>query len=332
MSSYSLRTPVVDPNLLIEVATAMAGASTPLSISDIERVIDRSEDYSKSIANLGLELGLIEVADDDENNADENYVIVREVKMQFRQASPEQRTNLLLGLLQGYKPFISFSSALLQGVDPERAALRADVLYELGIDEGNLEAQFRKLGIYTGVFEETDEGIGFQFDTRVLTDEYIQEFSDAVGTALVARLYLENRLGEEIMEYMDNGSVDELINALELFMERPRSAIAAAGRAVEDFERLIGTDHGDAGTDYSEAEGIGQLTSKLQGDDLLMKRHLHGGNYLAGLRNPSGGHGKDPETLERWDVGPEVALGYVLASIHFIRSLHTYVIQERQVL
>jgi len=324
MSEYSLKAPVVQPSLLMEVAATLADSHRSLSVDELARVIDREEDYVRAVVHLGQQLGLIESTDD-------GYQVVRDVRMQLRQSSEGQRRDLLSSLLQQYQPFISFASSLVQDNEPERAALQTDVVHQLGIAEEEIKEQFLKLGDFSTLLRREDDEVKFEFDVSVLTDGFIERLSISVQYSLAARLFLKNRLGDEIVAYLDSDTVDELTNALSLFWDRPRSAIAAAGRAVEDVQRDLGNQYGN-GADYSAADGIGQLTDMLQSDSLIKKRHLHGGNYLAGMRNPSGGHGKDPDELERWDVSPEVALGYVLAAIHYIRSLYAYIVQDRLVL
>lgn len=325
MPEHSLRNPVVEPALLMEAAVALADSPRALSTNDVERIVDRSGSYTESLIHLGKELNLIESEDD-------GHIIARSVRMQIRQSTEDQQKKLLNDLLQQYKPFVAFSSSLIQGSASDKAALQTDVVYQLEIEEEKIKDQFIKLGEYAGLFSEIGDNISTSFNTKALTDEYLTEISDAMNATIVARLFVENRLGDEVVVYLDEDTLNEIVNSMELFWERPRSAIAAAGRAVEDFQRDIGNDYGKSGTDYTKADGIGQVTQMLQSDGLIKKRHLHGGNYLAGMRNPSGGHGMDPEELERWDVSPEVAFMYSVAAIHHIRSLYVYVYQNRLVL
>lgn len=325
MSDYSLQIPVVSPELLMETVNTLASSPRDLSINDIESIIDKETDYAESLVHLGSQLGLIK-------KQNGNYVAERSIKMQVRQSSDRQRKILLNNLLQQYDPFVKFASSLIQGDNAERASVQVKVVYQLGVESENIEEQFKRLAEYSGLFSRNGEDLSAEFNTSVTTDEFIEDLSKAVNKPLVARLFLENRFGDELVAYIDEDTFEELVNALELFWERPRSSIAAAGRAVEDFLREVGDDYGQSGTNYSSSNGIGQLIDDLQGDSLIKKRHFHGGNYLAGIRNPSGGHGKDPDELERWEVSPEVAFGYTLSSIHFIRSLYAHVEQGRLVL
>jgi hypothetical protein len=309
----------------METVSTLASSPRELTIGDLEQVSENDEDHTEALVHLGKQLGLIQ-------DGDSGYAANRSIKMQVRQSTTEQRKILLGNLLQQYDPFIAFTSSLIQGSSSEQAGLQATVVYELDVDPEIATQQLIELATYANLFSEEDETLSAQFDTSVLTDEFIEDLYTNMKKPLIARLFLENRLGDEIVGYMDTDTFDELENSLELFWERPRSSIAAAGRAVEDFLRDLGSTYGSNQSQYSQSNGIGQLIQALQSDGLIKKRHLHGGNYLAGVRNPSGGHGKDPDELERWDVSPEVALGYVLAAIHFIRSIYEYVEQGRLVL
>lgn len=74
-----------------------------------------------------------------------------------------------------------------------------------------------------------------------------------------------------------------------------------------------------------------QVVQRMKGDGIVLKRHLHGANYLGAMRIP-GSHGKQKETLESWEVDQEVALGVILATMDYIRSLYWFVKEERQLL
>ena len=139
MVEYSLTSPVVEPEKLMEAATNLAGAHRELSAEDIEELIDRGETYTESILQIGIELGIIEKSDND-------YIINRDVRMQLRQSSSEQKIRLLRSRLQQYKPFIAFVSSLIQGSSPDRAAKQVKVLYQMDIAAEDLNTQLLKLG------------------------------------------------------------------------------------------------------------------------------------------------------------------------------------------
>ncbi|MGB9987331.1 hypothetical protein [Salarchaeum japonicum] len=329
MSEYALRATVVDPAVLMDAAGRLADAPRPLTVDELSELIEYGSTYTSAVVTLGEELRLII-----EDSEEDGYRVNRDFRMQVRQSSVEKKQILLRSRLQQYRPFISFVSSLVQDTDPARSASQVSVLFEFEVTAEHIEKQFIKLGVYSGIFDQqaSDGDFEFSIDTRVITEEFIKRVADAVKSPPFARLFLQKRLDEEIIDYLDDDTVGELTTALELFWERPRSAIAAAGRAVGDVQRDLGNDYGNGYEKYSNANGITELADCLSSDELINSRHLHAGKYLGGMRNPSGGHGKDAETLKRWEVSEEVAFGYILASIHYIRSVFAFVVQDRQVL
>lgn len=324
MTDKSLHSRVVKPSVLMEAVFSLAQSPRPLEKGDISKFVDKNQRYAKAAIQLGTELDLI-------RESGEGYKINPDIEEEVRKSSPEQRFVILNKYVQRYEPFTAFLSFLSKGYDTDRAAVQVEVLYQLGIDEEKLEMQFVSLGEYTKLLEISNGSVEINIESDPLTEEYIRDLEKALKSEASARVFLEDRIGEDIVSYMNDEDIEELVTALLDYRDSPRNAISAAGRAVEDFQREIGADHGVEG-DYSEASGIGQLSDELHREDWSMKRHLHGGNYLGGMRNPSGGHGYNPETLERWEVNREVALDYILSSIHYVRSLYRISVEDRQVL
>ncbi|MFB6199745.1 MAG: hypothetical protein ABEJ83_02610 [Candidatus Nanohaloarchaea archaeon] len=324
MTDLSLHSRVVKPAVLMEATFGLSQAPKPLEEEEISRFIDKNSRYARAALNLGTEIEIIQ-------ESKQGYEINPEIEEEVRKSPPDQRFAILNKYVQRYEPFTAFLSFLTKGYSSDRAAVQVDVLYDLGMSEEKLERQFVNLGVYTNLLEKTNEDVTVNVEENPLTDEYIQDLEIALKSEAAARVFLEDRIGEDIIAYMNDEDIEELVTALLEHRSNPRNAISAAGRAVEDFQREIGDDHGIEGN-YSGASGIGQLADELHRESWSMKRQLHGGKYLGGMRNPSGGHGYNPETLERWEVNPEVALDYILASIHYIRSLYRISVDNRQVL
>ncbi len=320
----SLRANVVNPEVLMEAVFGLSQTPRPLERDEISRFIDCGTRYTKAVIHLGEELNLMQ-------EVDSGFEVNSDIAEEVRKLSPDQRFVILNKYLQRYKPFIAFLSFLSKGYEPDRAAVQVDVLYDLGISEEKIKKQFIKLGTYSNLLENDNGTIAVSAKDSPISEEYIQELEDALKSEATARIFIEDQIGEDVVAYMNDKYVDELATALVEHNSSPRNSISAAGRAVEDFQRDIGNDYGTSGN-YSSASGIGQLATELHKENWTMKRHLHGGNYLGGMRNPSGGHGYNPKTLERWDVQPEVAVEYALAAMHYIRSLYRSAEDNKQVL
>jgi hypothetical protein len=323
---YRLYSHHVQPADLMETAYGLSKSPKPLTDEDIERLVDRNGRTVRSLIHLGEELNVLQ------ETTENSYIVNPSLEDDIRQASIEQRHTLLQTYLERYEPFTAFLSFVIKGYTADEAAERVDILYDLGIASEKIKKQFVTLGKYTGLVEEDEDEIAVYADEDPLSEEYITQLRDASSSSINARVFLEDRIGEEIIAYMDHETVEDLIEALLIFRESPRNSIQSASRAVEDFQRELVSDYGD-GDGYSSATGIGKLAMAIhREEDWSFKRHLHGGNYLGGMRNPSGGHGKNTETLERWEIHEEVALGYILAAMHYIRSVYYAAVQSRQVL
>ncbi|WP_143165465.1 hypothetical protein [Halobaculum gomorrense] len=322
---YSLYARVVKPDLVLEAVFGIAESPAPMDPDSLQEFIDREERYTDAVIHLAKELNMA-------REAPAGLVVDPEIEDEIKRASPDQRFVILNRYVQRYEPFTTFSSFINKGYSAEAAARKVNSLYQMNIADSKLKSQLLNLGEYAEIISVGDEPRVTGIGEDPLSEKYVEDLLTALQSEMSARLFLEDRLGEDLVRYLDHGSFEELIAALRLFEDEPRSAIAAAGRAVEDFQRDLAADYGSEDRDYQSASGIGQLTMHLNGDDLMMKRHLHGGNYLGGMRNPSGGHGKDTETLERWDVSSEVALEYVLAATHYIRSQYRYTTELKQIL
>lgn len=324
-TDYSLYARVVRAEVVMEAVFGIAESPKPLEEEGISDFIDMGERYTDAVVHLAKQLDLIQ-------KTPTGYIVHPEIKTEIKQAAPDQRFVILNRHLQRYEPFSAFCSFINKGYSADEAAKKVDALYELGLAESKLKNQFLNLGTYAEILSDNSQTKVVGIEDNPLSDDYVEDLLSALQSEMSARLFLEDKLGEDLVTFLDHGTFEELIAALKLFQEEPRSAIGAAGRAVEDFQRELAEEFGSNDRNYQSASGISQLTKHLQGDDLMMKRHYHGGNYLGGMRNPSGGHGKDTETLERWDVSSDVALEYILAAVHYIRSQYRYTTEKRQVL
>lgn len=321
MSDYSLYARVVRPEAVMEAAYGLASSPRPLSADEISRFIEKGERYTQSVINLGQELELIYQSGD-------KYRADSDIEKELRQAEKEQRSLLLKKYVLQYEPFMTFLSFLLKGYDRSTSAKNTDVLYDLGLDESKLENQFSNLGEWTDILSEEE----IEIEIKSLSRDYLKKLEEAIESKASARIFLEQKLGEDVFAYLGEELIEDLITGIQEFEDSPREAIGAVGRAVEDFQRDIGNNYGKEGEYREGIHGIGQLSGQMQREDWSMSRHLHGGKYLSAMRNPSGGHGYNPETLERWEVRSDVGLDYILASLHYIRSVYRMAESRRQVL
>lgn len=320
MPDYSLYARVIRPEELMEAAFGLAESREPMNEDEISEFIDKSERYTRAVLTLGTQLGVV-------IESENSYIVDSSNKSQIRKARQEERSLILKEYLLRYEPFITYISFLRKGYEKEDAASKINVLYELGLEKSKLCSQFDNLAEWTGVINEGE----IEIEMNSLSEDYLRDLDEATESEASARLFLEYKLGQEIFAYMETEQIEEFVDALLNFKKIPRNSISSAGRAVEDFQRDIGEEFGTEGN-YEEANGIVQMAQQMHREQWSLGRHLHGGKYLGGMRNPSGGHGYNPETLERWEVNSDVALEYILASLHYIRSTYMSAKENVQVL
>jgi len=175
------------------------------------------------------------------------------------------------------------------------------------------------------------ENLSLTIEVDTLPTSYIRDLQTALESEAKARLYVHEKLGEEVVAYVDEESIEKFQEALLSYRKSPDNAIVSAVVGTENITRELAVNEGSPDSDYSKANGIGSLAKMMRRDDMILKRHLHSANYLGAMRIP-GAHGKESETLESWKVSPEVSLEVILSSLSYIRSIYLYIKQDRQVL
>lgn len=322
-TEYELHSRPVKARPLIEAVIGLANTPVPLRMEDVAEIIDMSEAYTRAVIQLGTELDLMQ------KNGD-GYEVVPDIKEEARKMSPEQGFVLINRQCQRYNPFMTFISYLNKGFDSYRSAQTVKALYDIDVSTDVLEKQFLNLGESAELLDDDDiQSPNIEADTLPTT--YVDNLQDALTSEANARLFVLEKLSEEVVAYADDESIEKFQEALLTYKESPDNAIVSAVVAAENITRELATDEGSSDMDYSKANGIGSLAKMMRGDDLILKRHLHGANYLGSMRIP-GAHGKESETLESWQVEPEVSLEVIISAISYVRSLYYCVREDQQVL
>lgn len=324
--SYTLHSRVVDPSDLVTATNALAQSQRDLTVDDVENLLEKGTPDVRALLNLGKEIQLID-------QEDSRYTASSAIALQFRQANQDdERKDILRMQLQKHRPFITFIKNLIDGVEPDNAARQVGVFYQLGPDGDVIEDQFLELGEFCGILNRTGDGIEYNFDTEIISGSYFQGVAEMLEDELVARIFLDNRLDEDIVVYMDQENFNQLVAALRNFGSNPNDAISAAGRAIETFQRNLGSDYGSGSVDFTTQSGIRELAQALNSDDLIRDRHRLAAEYLGEVRNKSGGHGIDPTADEHWITNEEVAYSYILTGIHYIRSVYGWIVDDQLII
>lgn len=323
MDDYSLHARTVSPESVVDAIIGVANSPRPLSAGDVSDVVDNGERYTRAIIHLCEELDLL-------NSVGDDYIANSEIEEEARKMSPDQGFILINEHLLRYEPFMTFVSFLAKGYDSDRSAQSVGTLYDMETESDIIKKQFLDLGQYADILTDEEEPKP-TVEVESLPTAYIEDLGDALQSEAETRLFVQERLGEEVVAYADAESIGKIQDALIKFQNSPDTAIVESVVGAENITRELANDEGDSSTIYSSANGIGQVAQRMSGDDLVLKRHLHGANYLGSMRIP-GSHGKQKETLESWEVDEDVALEVILATMDYIRSLYWFVKYERQIL
>lgn len=323
MRNYSIHGRTVAPEALIDAVIGLANSPRPVDKSDLSDVIDKGSRYTNAVIQLGKQLELIETSNP-------GLVANPAIKEDARKMSPDQGFVLINQQVQRYRPFMTLLSFLNKGYSSERAAQSVQTLYEIDTQPDVVEKQFIDLGRYGNLLSKDGEPKP-TIDVETLPTTYVENLRDALESEAKARLFVEEWLGEEVVAYADSESIEKIQDSLFTFKDSPDTAIVETVVGAENITRELAEDEGKDSTNYFKANGIGQLASKMRSDGLVLKRHVHGANYLGSMRTP-GAHGKEKETLESWHVEPEVALEVIIAAISYVRSIYWFPKEKRQVL
>lgn len=323
MDDYSLHARTVSPESVVDAVIGLASSPRPLSTGDIADVIDKGDRYTSAVIHLCDELGLAKKVGSD-------HIAHPDIEEKARKISPDQGFVLLNEYLLRYEPFMTFVSFLDKGYPSDRSAQSVATLYDMETDPDVVQKQFVSLGEYADILTDKEDPRP-TIEVESLPTAYVADLKGALESEAKARLFVHERLGEEVVAYADHESIEKIQDSLFTFQNSPDTAIVESVVAAENITRELANDEGDSSTDYASASGIGQVAKKMRGDDLIFKRHLHGAHYLGSMRNP-GSHGKQPETLESWEVDEDVALEVILATMDYVRSIYWAVKSDRQIL
>lgn len=320
---YHLHSRAVKAEPLIETIIGLATSPRALSPEELAEIIDMSEAYTRAIIQLGMELNLITEHGD-------SYSVSSDIAEEARKMSPDQGFVLLNRQAQRYRPFMTFLSYLDKGYNPDQSATTVKTLYEFSTPADVLRKQFVNIGTKADLLHE-GEHLKPTIEVESLPLHYFEDLQDALLSEAKARLFVHERLGNDLVAFADDATIEKFQEALLNHQRAPANAIVNAVVGSENITRELAVDHGKPDSDYSKPNGIGSLANMMRGDNLILKRHLHGANFLGAMRIP-GAHGKESETLESWQVDSEVALEVILSSISYVRSIFYFITEDHQIL
>ncbi|SEH11204.1 hypothetical protein SAMN04487967_0244 [Natronorubrum sediminis] len=308
------------PEDILEVLFAISELGPNPSNDEISRFANLSNRKVREAIKILETIGIIDKGD---NKVEDRY------ERLLQQTAPKDWSIILEKSLLNYQPFIDYSTYLNRGYTSEEAAQKVYAgNSELASKPDYLKEYFELMGKYTGIVLEGDE---LSVEIRNVPADMsgsLESLRKSLKSELEVKIYLDEFLGENLMEFLDQDTKTDLADAYLKHSTEPRDSVSASGRAFEDFLRNLGETYGDEGRDYSTGSGIVPLCNHLQGDGLVRRHHKRRIMALAEIRNKGGAHGDDAEALERWEITPEVSLDCALTSTILTKSVYRYAVED----
>jgi hypothetical protein len=147
---------------------------------------------------------------------------------------------------------------------------------------------------------------------------------------MAAHLFVAQRLGSRLFHSLEKTEQDRLSKAVLKHASEPEKSCEDAGKALESFLRVVGT---NAGHDLKGFNGLGEIADYLSGGGRMVIHPKHRDLIKATstLRNCSA-HERDKLTNVPWRKTPEMALTNVMWTLHLVRSVGAWVEKREQVL
>lgn len=273
----------------------------------------------KSYVNSGLKIAkMLDIIDE---NMITGYSVDKDAKNALSSTPNNNiKINVMRKYIQNYEPFIIFVKLCINDNAASDSARKIYTLYNFeGKDYIMLKDLFFAWGTTTNIFTINSNKIilNKEIDTELKKTElpFLSLDSD-----IAIKLYIINRLGEEISATMDLVDINELTDAFKKYADNPRDSIACAGRAFENYLRRIAN---NIQIDVTKLNGITQIINTIYSNKKIHSKQNSIGSAIGTIRNMSG-HGVDPKELEPWTLRSESALTYIEIVLSTIISINSY--------
>lgn len=290
-----------------------------VSIKELTTYADTSQSTATRALTCAVQLGMME-------QKDSKYITLDKVSI-IGKASQDDWSAIFGRHLPNYKPFIMFVALISRGANAEEAARKVAVIYDLTLSPNAVRTTLTNWGIYAGALEkQKDQSLVIKIDTDQLEAEAIRNLLEAMKNDIKARIYLNNKLGEEVYAYLPSEDLDFLVKSIRNYELDARESVDKGMKALESFLRLLCN---DKGINSTKCNGIGQLALELRSNSVITSKHVNIGQGLGAIRNAAE-HSIDKETNQRWIINPDSAIESILVSLTYIRSVYNYVFENLQ--
>lgn len=308
--------PRVTADIVMEIMEGVC-LKNGMNVDEATAYIAKSKEYARRAIVVAEQLGMV-------NSVDSKFEAVSNAKIITR-ANKDQWPVIFGKFLQRFNPLILFASLLSRGNSLKDSARKIKVIYDIDTNEDVIVTSLVGWGEYAGIFKREKGKVELFIETEKLSAEYIQELLEAMKNDVKARMYIANKLGEDVFGYIKQDEVDLLVKAIREHNSDAKTAIDVAGQAFEDFLRRIATDNA---IDVSSCTGIQQIADSIL-NKLITPKHHEICKAINSFRIAAG-HNKDRKSLEKWELNPDAAIECILLSLTTIRSIHNYIFKKIQ--
>jgi len=311
------RIPNVPADIIMEVMEGVC-LKNGMNVDEATAYIAKSKSYAKRALVMSEQLGMV-------TSVDSKFEAVSDAKIITR-ASKDQWPVIFGKFLQRFNPLILFASLLSRGNSLKDSARKIKVIYNIDTSEDVIGNSLVGWGLYAGILKREKDKVELLMDTENLSAEYIRELLQAMENDVRARVYIANKLGEEVFGYIQQDETDLLVQSIREHRTNPKHSIDIGGQALEDFLRRLATDNS---VDVTTKTGIQQLADSLIGAKLITIKHLEICKAINSFRIAAG-HNKDRTSMEKWTLNPDAAIECILLTLTIIRSTHNYMFKKIQ--
>ncbi len=309
--------PNVPADIIMEVMEGIC-LKNGMNVVEATAYIAKSKPYAQRALVMSEQLGMIV-------SVDSKFEAVGDAKIITR-ANNDQWPVIFGKFLQRFNPLILFTSLLSRGNSLKDSARKIKVIYDIDTSEDIIVNSLVGWGQYAGILKKEKEKVELLIDTENLSAEYIRELLQAMENDVKARVYIANKLGDDVFGYMKQDELDYLVKAIREHQSDPRGAIDDAGRAFEDFLRRIADDKSII---VANCKGIQELADALRGARLIDTKQLDICKSANALR-VAAAHSKDRNSGDKWTLNPDTSIECILLVLTSIRSIHNYIFKQIQ--
>lgn len=315
--TQSYKIPKVTADVIMEIMEGVC-LKNGMNIDEATAYIAKSKEYAKRALVVAEQLGMVK-------NLDSKFEAVTDTKIITR-ANKDQWPVIFGKFLQRFNPLILFTSLLSRGNSLNDSARKIKVIYDIDNAENIIINSLVGWGQYAGILKKEKDKVELLIDTENLSAEYIRDLLQAMENDVKARIYIANKLDDDVFGYMRQDELDFLVKAIREHQSDPRGAIDDGGRAFEDFLRHVAD---DKSVQVNNCKGIQEIADALRGAKLIDVKQLDVCKSANALRIAAA-HNKDRNSGDKWTLNPDASIECILLILTAIRSIHNYVFKQNQ--